>query len=142
MESSTASLETSAGADAVIAPDAELARLALQRKLRRQSDQGLLAISVAVILASVLLTPSTEAVSFFGWKVPPLCMFSAVFGIECFGCGLTRSFTYVGNGQFTQAFEMHMLGPALYLLVCAQLPLRSWRLWRSRHPIGAGAAQR
>ena len=141
MESSTESLETSAGADAVIAPDAEVARLALKRKLQRQSDLGLLAISAAVVVASVLLTPSTEAVALFGWEVPPLCLFSTVFGTDCFGCGMTRSFTYVGHGQFTEALELHKLGPALYLLVCAQLPLRSWRLWRTRHPIETGAAR-
>lgn len=130
-----------AGADAVIAPDAEHARLVLARKLQQQSDRALLIISVGVVIASMILTPSTEAVALFGWEVPPLCMFSAVVGLDCFGCGLTRSFTYVGHGQFTEAMQLHMLGPALYALVFAQLPLRSWRLWRTRHPIGAGANQ-
>ena len=92
-----------------------------------------------MVAASIFLTPSTEAVSLLGWEVPPLCIFSSLLGIECFGCGLTRSFTYVGNGQFEQALRMHKLGPLLYLLVFAQIPLRSWRLWKTRHPIGADA---
>lgn len=89
----------------------------------------------------MLLTPSTEAVFLFGWEVPPLCIFSAIFGVECFGCGLTRSFTYVGHGQFAEALALHKLGPIVYLLVLAQLPLRAWRLWQSRHPVGAGPSE-
>ena len=89
----------------------------------------------------MVLTPSSEAVSLFGWEVPPLCIFSAVFGLDCFGCGLTRSFTYVGHGQLSEALQLHKLGPIVYLLVFAQLPLRSFRLWRTRHRIGTGAAE-
>ena len=102
------------------------------RRARRSTDRWLLVLSLGVVLASVVLTPSTEAVSLFGWTVPPLCVFSALFDLECFGCGLTRSFTYMGHGDVRGALELHLLGPILYILVVAQVPLRSWRLWRDR----------
>ncbi len=85
---------------------------------------------MAVLLASVMLSPSTEAVFLWGWEVPPLCLYSNLFGVECFGCGLTRSFTYMGHGDIHGAFALHALGPFLYAVVLAQVPLRSWRLLR------------
>ena len=87
-------------------------------------------LSSAVVLASVMLSPSAEAVSLWGWEVPPLCLYSNLFGVECFGCGLTRSFTYMGHGDIHGAFDLHALGPLLYLVVLAQVPLRAWRLLR------------
>lgn len=90
---------------------------------------GLLAL--AVVLASVVLTPSDAAVSLFGWTVPPLCLWKQMTGMDCLGCGLTRSFTYMGHGQVAAAFGKHMAGPLLYTLVAAQIPLRGWRLLRS-----------
>lgn len=96
---------------------------------------------MAILVASVLLTPSTEAVFLFGWEVPPLCIFSNLFGVECFGCGLTRSFTYVGHGDIHGALELHTLGPLLYVVVMAQVPLRAWRLWNTRGGFGAAATR-
>ena len=92
---------------------------------------GLMAL--AVVVASVVLTPSDSVVSFFGWDVPPLCMFKRITGMDCPGCGLTRSFTYMGHGDVIDAFTRHKLGPPFYLFVAAQVPWRAvklWRLWR------------
>ena len=52
--------------------------------------------------------------------------------LSCPGCGMTRSFTYMGHGQIVDAFRLHMLGPFLYTLVVVQIPLRMMRLWQSR----------
>ncbi len=76
----------------------------------------------------------------FGWDIPPLCLFSNLTGMDCFGCGLTRSFTYMGHGDVAAAFARHMLGPLFYVLVVAQVPLRTWRLWQTRR-IGASFPQ-
>lgn len=124
-----------------IAPVADRAHRVLARKLQRQTDAWLLAVCSLVVVASIALTPSTAAVALFGWELPPLCIYSALLGVECFGCGITRSFTYMGHGQLTEALALHKLGPVAYVLVVSQLPLRAWRLWSSRHPIGADRSE-
>ena len=109
------------------------------RRSRRSTDWWLLILCSAVILASMVLTPSDGAVSLFGWQVPPLCLFSNLTGIDCLGCGLTRSFTYLGHGDWNSALDRHRLGPIFYVLVLSQLPLRAVRLWRTRG-VGVAAA--
>ena len=109
MESSTESHPNSAAVAAAIAEDAERIRRA-----RRSTDAWLLGISVLIVAASMVLTPSTQAVSFRGWQVPPLCIFSNLTGLDCFGCGLTRSFTFLGHGDLKSALDLHRLGPIFY----------------------------
>ena len=121
-------------AGAAIAADAERIRRA-----RRSTDAWLLGISVLVVLASMVLTPSTQAVSVLGWELPPLCIFSILTGLDCFGCGLTRSFTFLGHGDLKSALDLHRLGPIFYALVLSQIPFRAWCLWKSR-AIGTMAA--
>ena len=109
------------------------------RRSRRSTDWGLLVLCTLVVLASMVLTPSDESVSIYGWQVPPLCIFSNLTGLDCLGCGLTRSFTYLGHGDLSAALDLHLMGPIFYIAVLSQLPLRAWRLWRTRS-IGGTAA--
>ena len=50
------------------------------------------------------------------------------FGIDCPGCGLTRSFIHTANGDWGAAWRMHSLGLVLFGYVLLQLPL-SLALW-------------
>jgi hypothetical protein len=102
------------------------------RRSRRSTDWGLLVLCTLVVFASMVLTPADEAVSLYGWEIPPLCIFSNLTGMDCLGCGLTRSFTYIGHGDLPSALDRHLLGPIFYILVLSQVPLRAWRLWRTR----------
>jgi hypothetical protein len=107
----------------------------LQARRRRELagvDWFLLLVCGAVVVASALLQPGAEAVSLFGWELPGLCTFRNLTGLRCPGCGLTRSFAYMGHLQPLEAFRMHLLGPPLYLLVAAQVPWRAWRRFRER----------
>ncbi len=97
-------------------------------KLERQRDRVIMLVASLITLASLLLDPSDSAVALFGWNVPPLCLWTNLFGVECWGCGLTRSFTFMGHGDLEGAFRLHRLGPGLYGLVAAQIPYRLWRL--------------
>ncbi len=101
------------------------------RRSRRSVDLGMLVLCALVVLASVVLTPSDESVSIYGWEVPPLCIFSNLTGLDCLGCGLTRSFVYLGHGDLSAALDRHRMGPIFYILVLSQVPLRAWRLWRT-----------
>ena len=39
------------------------------------------------------------------------CMFKKMFGIDCIGCGIQRSFNLILHGEFVKAFTMF---PAIY----------------------------
>jgi hypothetical protein len=84
-----------------------------------------------VVAASVVLTPGTGGVEIFGHHLPAFCLWRALTGWRCPGCGLTRSFVFVGHGHVLDAFRMHLLGPPLYLAMVTDLVRRSIRLVRS-----------
>ena len=102
-------------------------------------DLSLLVGSALIVLASVLLTPDPIHLSLFGWQLPPLCLIKAVTGHDCPGCGMTRSFTYMGHLDPWMAFRMHALGPVLWGAVAAQIPWRIVKLVRGSSPAPAAA---
>ena len=106
---------------------------------RRVWDVSLLIASVLIVGASLLLTPDPVHLSLFGWQLPPLCLIKAVTGHDCPGCGMTRSFTYMGHIDPVTAFRMHMLGPVLWAAVAAQIPWRIVKLLRGSSPTKAPA---
>lgn len=95
-----------------------------------KNELGILAGAVAVLILAALLEPHPEVVRLFGHDVPPMCAFSAVTGISCPGCGLTRSFAFLEDGDLRAALAMNPLGPLLWGIVAAQVPYRMLRLWR------------
>ena len=42
------------------------------------------------------------------------CLNKKLFGVDCLGCGMQRSFLYVLQGNFTAAFKMY---PAIFTLI-------------------------
>ena len=50
--------------------------------------------------------------SFEEYMLP--CLNKKLFGVECMGCGLQRSFLLLFKGQFVEAFYMY---PAIYTLI-------------------------
>ncbi len=42
------------------------------------------------------------------------CLNKKLFGVECMGCGLQRSFSLLLHGEFVAAFKMY---PAIYTLI-------------------------
>jgi Protein of unknown function (DUF2752) len=56
--------------------------------------------------------------------LPDTCWSHAVFGIQCPGCGLTRSFTAMARGEVRAAFALNPCGPLLFILCCVQIPYR------------------
>lgn len=55
--------------------------------------------------------------------VPELCMMYSRFGIDCPGCGLTRTFIYMAHGQFISAWQTNPVGILVFLLACIQIPM-------------------
>ena len=84
---------------------------------RRKSDIYLIGFTIVFLSVAYILTPHPQAVSVDGWTVPELCMYKRLFGIDCFGCGITRSVVYAVHGDFSMALEKHLLGIPLVVLV-------------------------
>ena len=97
---------------------------------QRRSDWTVFGVAFGIVVFSVLLTPSVESVSLGSYVLPDLCAFRRMTGTDCLGCGLTRSFVYMGHAQWSAAFESHWLGPLGWSLVAFQLPWRSFSIWR------------
>lgn len=93
-------------------------------------DALALMIAGIVLGLAVVLEPSPEVVRLFGWDVPTLCGMRLITGLSCPGCGMTRSFAFLAHGQLRDAFAMNPLGPIAFVVVAAQVPYRSLRLWR------------
>jgi hypothetical protein len=97
------------------------------------SERFWLVSCTIIVILSMVLGTTTEVVSFLGFDVPTLCPLRWITDRDCLGCGMTRSFVFMGHGELTSAFGVNKLGPAIYSLVVAQLPWRIYRLWRHRH---------
>lgn len=44
-----------------------------------------------------------------------LCLFHAVTGLECPGCGMTRAFCAISHGRIVEAFHLNLFSIPLYL---------------------------
>jgi hypothetical protein len=107
-----------------------------RRRGRVRGDLFVFVLSVVVVALSVLMTPSTGYLELFGVTVPELCTWRRWFGVECPGCGMTRSFVFMGHLDPWAAFGMNKLGPFLFAVTAAQIPLRAWTLYRNREAFG------
>jgi len=69
--------------------------------------------AVIVLLAFVLRVRNEERVYFVGlpdYPLPPSCVSYMCFGVRCPGCGLTRSFVYLAQGDWESSWQQHRLG--------------------------------
>jgi len=83
-------------------------------------------------MTSILFVPTESSVSVLGFQLPQLCVYRRFTGMDCMGCGLTRSFVYMGHADVATAFRMNWVGPLLYVGVVSQIPFRVWRVWKSK----------
>jgi len=63
-------------------------------------------------------------------RLPQLCTFRSLFGYECPGCGMTRSFVYTARLRFAEAWAMHPAGTLLAAYLAVSVPHRLWRIGR------------
>ena len=70
---------------------------------------------------------------FFDSPLPDVCTFKRMFGIGCPGCGLTRSFLCIAQGEFVAGWNYNVVAPLMFATMLLQLVYRPWqiaRLWR------------
>ena len=71
--------------------------------------------------------------------LPEVCASKVYLGIECPGCGLTRSFIALSRGDLWQAWYLNRFSWLLAVAVLAQFPYRLWALWHLEWPKGPQA---
>ena len=96
----------------------------------------MLGISAAVIVLSFALQLNPAGRVRASWlpleSLPPLCGSRAFLGINCPGCGLTRSFVALASGDLAESFRLHRVGWLMALAVVLQVPYRAWGLYELR----------
>ena len=100
-----------------------------------------LVIASAMILMSILMRTTGEHFVFLPGSVfpmPPSCLSRQLFGIECPGCGLTRAFISISDGNLARAWHFNPASLVVYPFVLGQIPWRLFqmsRIYRNRPPI-------
>lgn len=87
--------------------------------------------SVVVVLAFLLDVEEGGKVHFSFlpfWALPETCMSRDWFGVQCPGCGLTRSFIFLTEWEWGRAWSMHRLGWLMFILTAMQVPYRALAL--------------
>jgi hypothetical protein len=94
---------------------------------RRRHVEMLVIAGLAIIASFILEVGPSDRVHVAGWAgypVPKTCLSHEIFGVDCPGCGLTRSFVYLAHFRWAEAWQMHRLGWLLFLATAAQVPYR------------------
>lgn len=93
-----------------------------------------LAVSiVALALAFVMVEVPGGRVAVRGFPSHPLpqtCGARSLLGVRCPGCGLTRSFIHLAEGDWRASWRSHRLGWLIAALVAFQVPYRVRALLR------------
>ncbi|MHC4602218.1 MAG: DUF2752 domain-containing protein [Planctomycetota bacterium] len=88
----------------------------------------ILIFCVIILTASLLFRVNESELRLFGFKWPLRCFLHHILGIKCALCGLTRSVCSLAHGNLRDAVKFHLLGPAIFALICFQLPYRIYAL--------------
>ncbi|MBL9122783.1 MAG: DUF2752 domain-containing protein [Planctomycetaceae bacterium] len=92
-------------------------------------------LALAVLALALLLETEegTRVVApWLGVRLPELCYARRWLGLNCPGCGMTRSFIAIMHGEFTAAWRYNPAGFLVWGVVAFQVPYRSLQLWRLR----------
>lgn len=107
----------------------------LTRRWRRHCEMFIVAVLV-VLLAFTLRIRTDQKVEFAiapDWPAPETCLSRGLFGIDCPGCGLTRSFIYLAAGDWPASVAANRVGWLYAFAVVVQIPYRLFMLaWLSK----------
>jgi hypothetical protein len=106
-------------------------------QIRRDKEMLCLA-SLVVVLAFLLEVRPDGKVAFFflpDYPAPGTCLSNEWFGINCPGCGLTRSIVFLAHGDWLASWRLHRIGWIMGLAIVAQFPYRIASLRRGGKPV-------
>lgn len=84
-----------------------------------------------VALAFAMQVKGETQVAFWGlsdYPLPELCGSRSLLGIDCPGCGLTRSVLALTQGDWERSLAFHRIGWVIALAILGQIPYRIYRL--------------
>jgi hypothetical protein len=90
------------------------------------------ALAVALSFVLEIRDSRQVVVPLVNQPLPELCSFRRLAGVECAGCGLTRSFISISQGRLGDAWRYHPAGLVLYAMAVFQIPYRAIQLDRLR----------
>ena len=82
--------------------------------------------SLFILIAAGLLQHDDGREVLLPWlgiPLPETCTTRGRFGIECPGCGLTRCFIHLADGEFATAWDLHPVGVLIFAFTIVQVPL-------------------
>ena len=102
--------------------------LARRRAYLRDRHWTMLILATVALLLSFLLSFEGDgpkaSLSLGSVSLPPMCGSRVLFGINCPGCGLTRSYVAIASGDLTGSLQFHRIGWLMWLATVLQLPYR------------------
>src|SRR5688572_30565875 len=87
----------------------------------------MLAVALFIVAASFALQlhgSETVALPWLNMDIPSMCGSRSLLGIECPGCGLTRSFIALAAGDVQASLQFNRVGWLMAFAVLAQFPYR------------------
>jgi hypothetical protein len=99
----------------------------------------LLALSGGVLVLAMVLSirnGKDVLIPVVNLPVPELCMMRRIGAMDCPGCGMTRCFIALVDGDLAGAWSYNPAGLFMFALVAGQVPFRAMQLWRIRRGLG------
>ncbi len=115
----------------VTASVADLEALRLSQAI--SSHRVFLGLSIVALLLSAVLSVQGETdvvVPILGRPLPEICLARWQFGVNCPGCGLTRSFISLAHGDVAGAWSFNPAGVLWFAAFLWQIPYRGYQLRR------------
>lgn len=105
----------------------------MERKIIRRFDAfAIAAFCLSVVAFAVFAEATSSAIYIFGVQIPPLCPFRLLTGLDCPGCGLTRSVILAFHGRFAGSYMVHLLGIPLAVFFLVQIPYQLYTAFSSK----------
>ena len=95
----------------------------------------ILTLSMFALLVAVLDINDQRQVVVPGVNVPlpGLCAYQQLVGHDCPGCGLTRCFVCLADGEIASAWSYNAVGTVFFVIVVFQIPFRTLQIRRLTH---------
>jgi hypothetical protein len=65
----------------------------------------------------------------WGKTIPSLCIYSNIFDLPCWGCGLSRSIILAIQGKIMESFQMHIVGLPILIILTSLSIMYLYRLF-------------